>query len=334
MEKAGTRKRTIIGFMIMLVLLGTAAFISVAAGSVSVNIFAPLSDNDSMIIFDIRMPRTLLAAVSGAALAVSGYLLQTFFRNPIAGPYVMGISSGAKMTMVLVMTFVVASGGSMTSVLKIIASFAGALLSTFLILILSFRVKSMSVLLVAGIMVGYICTAVTEFIVTFADDTSIISLHGWAQGGFSSAAFPGTYTAVILVLIGIAGVFLMSKPIGAYMQGEKYAESLGVNVRGLQLLMIIFSSFLSAVVTAYAGPVSFVGIAVPFLVKKLIKQSRPIILIPALILAGAAFTLFCDIVARLLFSPVELSLSTVTAFFGAPVVLFIMAGRKRGQRDE
>ena len=259
MEKAGTKKRTIIGFGIMLVLLGTAAFISVAAGSVSVNIFAPLSDNDSMIIFDIRLPRTLLAAVSGAALAVSGYLLQTFFRNPIAGPYVMGISSGAKMTMVLAMTFVVASGGSMTSVLKIVASFAGALLSTFLILILSFRVKSMSVLLVAGIMVGYICTAVTEFIVTFADDTSIISLHGWAQGGFSSAAFPGTYTAVILVLIGIAGVFLMSKPIGAYMQGEKYAESLGVNVRGLQLLMIIFSSFLSAVVTAYAGPVSFVG---------------------------------------------------------------------------
>ena len=281
------------------------------------------------IVWRIRLPRILASVVLGGALSVSGFLLQTFFANPIAGPFVLGISSGAKMTVALAMIFFLQQGLVMNSATMVLSAFAGALLSMGFILLLARRVHNMSLLVVGGVMVGYICSAITDFVVTFADDANIVNLHNWSQGSFSSTSWSNVRDMAMLVLVLLILAFLLSKPIGAYQMGESYARSMGVNVRRFRVELILLSSLLSACVTAFAGPISFVGIAVPHLVKSMLKTAKPLVVIPACFLGGAVFCLFCDLLARTMFAPTELSISSVTAVFGAPVVIAMMISRKR-----
>jgi iron complex transport system permease protein len=188
----------------------------------------------------------------------------------------------------------------------------------------------MSMLVISGVMIGYICSAITDFIVTFADDSNIVNLHNWSLGSFSGMTWSnvGVMSAVVLVVVTIT--FFMSKPISAYQLGEVYAQNLGVNIRLFRAALILLSSILSACVTAFAGPISFVGIAVPHLVKNLLRTAKPLLVIPACFLGGAVFCLFCDLLARTMFAPTELSISSVTAIFGAPVVIYIMIRRQKG----
>lgn len=281
------------------------------------------------IIWKIRLPRILMAALLGGALSLSGFLLQTFFANPIAGPFVLGISSGAKMVVALSMIYFIGAFGAVSSWTLIIAAFVGSLLSVGFILIMSRRLKGMAVLLVAGIMIGYICSAITDFVVTFAEDSDIVNLHGWSLGSFSGMSWDNVTTAAILVGVTTLAVFLLSKPIGAYQLGEAYAQSMGVNIRLFRVTLILLSSILSACVTAFAGPISFVGIAVPYLVKRLLNTSKPIVVIPAVFLGGAVFCMGCDLIARTAFAPTELNISTVTSVFGAPVVIGMMLRRNK-----
>ena len=179
-------------------------------------------------------------------------------------------------------------------------------------------------------MIGYICSAVTELIVTFADDSNIVNLHNWSMGSFSGTDHGDLLVIAIITLLGCGAAFMLSKPMGAYQLGESYAENMGVNIRFFKAGLILLSSLLSACVTAFAGPVSFVGVAVPHLMKGLFATSKPIIIIPASFVGGGAFCLMCDLLARTVFAPTELSISTVTAVFGAPVVLAVMIkGRSR-----
>lgn len=281
------------------------------------------------IIWKIRLPRILMAALLGGALSLSGFLLQTFFANPIAGPFVLGISSGAKMVVALSMIYFIGAFGAVSSWTLIIAAFVGSLLSVGFILIMSRRLKGMATLLVAGIMIGYICSAITDFVVTFAEDSDIVNLHGWSLGSFSGMSWDNVTTAAILVGVTTLAVFLLSKPIGAYQLGEAYAQSMGVNIRVFRVALILLSSILSACVTAFAGPISFVGIAVPYLVKRLLNTSKPIVVIPAVFLGGAVFCMGCDLIARTAFAPTELNISTVTSVFGAPVVIGMMLRRNK-----
>ena len=281
------------------------------------------------IVWRIRLPRILASVVLGGALSVSGFLLQTFFANPIAGPFVLGISSGAKLTVALAMIFFLQQGLVMNSATMVLSAFAGALLSMGFILLLARRVHNMSLLVVGGVMVGYICSAITDFVVTFADDANIVNLHNWSQGSFSGTSWSNVRDMAVLVLVLLFLAFLLSKPIGAYQMGESYARSMGVNVRRFRVELILLSSLLSACVTAFAGPISFVGIAVPHLVKSMLKTAKPLVVIPACFLGGAVFCLFCDLLARTMFAPTELSISSVTAVFGAPVVIAMMISRKR-----
>ena len=281
------------------------------------------------IIWKIRLPRILMAALLGGALSLSGFLLQTFFANPIAGPFVLGISSGAKMVVALSMIYFIGAFGAVSSWTLIIAAFVGSLLSVGFILIMSRRLKGMATLLVAGIMIGYICSAITDFVVTFAEDSDIVNLHGWSLGSFSGMSWDNVTTAAILVGVTTLAVFLLSKPIGAYQLVEAYAQSMGVNIRVFRVALILLSSILSACVTAFAGPISFVGIAVPYLVKRLLNTSKPIVVIPAVFLGGAVFCMSCDLIARTAFAPTELNISTVTSVFGAPVVIGMMLRRNK-----
>ena len=281
------------------------------------------------IIWKIRLPRILMAAILGGALSLSGFLLQTFFDNPIAGPFVLGISSGAKMTVALAMIFCMKASRMLSSYLLIAAAFVGAMLSVGFILLFSRRIKGMSTLLVAGIMVGYICSAVTDFVVTFAADSDIVNLHNWSKGSFSGMSWSNVGVAAVVVGITFCAVFLLSKPLSAYQLGESYAQSMGVNIKAFRVALIVLSSVLSATVTAFAGPISFVGIAVPFLMKQSLNSAKPLVVIPASFLGGGVFCMFCDLIARTAFSPTELNISTVTSMFGAPVVIFMMLRKRR-----
>ena len=292
------RARCQLAFLLLLFLLVILAALSVSVGSVSLSfqdIQAILSgaDRESTafhILWDIRLPRLLAAALLGGALSASGFLLQTFFANPIAGPFVLGISSGAKLVVALVMILFLGKGLFMGSAAMILAAFAGSMISMGFVLVIARRVRQMSVLVVCGVMISYICSAITDFVVTFADDSNIVNLHNWSMGSFSGTTWD--------------------------------------QVR----VMILLSSILSACVTAFAGPVSFVGIAVPQLVKRLFGTAKPIVVIPGCFLGGAVFCLFSDLIARTMFAPTELSISSVTAVFGAPVVIWMMIRRKGAQR--
>ena len=281
------------------------------------------------ILMEIRMPRAFGTVILGGALALSGYLLQTFFHNPIASPFTLGISSGAKLIVALTMVVSLGYAVQLSSWMLIMAAFAGSMLCMGFVLLTARVIDQMSMLIVSGVMIGYICSAVTDFIVTFADDANIVNLHNWSQGSFSGISWENVAVMAVVVLITSLGVFLLSKQISAYEMGEAYAKNMGLNVPVFRMMLVLLSSILSASVTAFAGPVSFVGIAVPHLVKSFFRTARPILMIPACFLGGGVFCLFCDLLARTIFAPVELSISTVTAIWGAPVVIYIMIHQKK-----
>ena len=326
-------------YIIVLFLLGVSVVAlvgwNICVGTVRIplaDIFASIRGEkieNSRILWDIRMPRTLAAMILGGALALAGYLLQTFFHNPIAGPFVLGISSGAKMVVALVMVFLMGQAVKITSWALIAAAFVGAMISMGFVLLMSRRVHNMSMLVVSGVMIGYICSAITELVVTFASDAEIVNLHNWSRGSFSGMTWENVAVMTSVVAVTFFLVFLMAKPLSAYQLGEVYARNLGVDIRLLRIAMVLLSSILSACIVAFAGPISFVGIAAPHLVKSLLGTGKPIWMIPACFLGGSVFCLFCDLLARTMFAPTELSISTVTAIFGAPVVLWIMVRRNK-----
>ncbi len=199
------------------------------------------------------------------------------------------------------------------------------------VLAISRRVKRMSMLVVCGVLIGYICSAVTDFLVTFADDSNIVNLHDWSLGSFSGINWDNVGTIALVCGVALVVTMLMSKPIGAFQMGEVYAQSMGVNIRLFRVLLILLSSVLSACVTAFAGPISFVGIAVPHLMKSLFHSAKPLLMIPACMLGGAVFCLGCDLIARTAFAPTEVSISSVTALFGAPIVIYMMVRRRSAE---
>lgn len=337
LAQAGRQVRIAGAFLLLIMLLLLSLIWSTCSGSVSVPIMEFLQELREpklrgmawTIIWEIRLPRALAALILGGALALSGYLLQTFFHNPIAGPFVLGISSGSKLLVALVMVGFLEWNITINSGMLVAAAFAGALLSMLFVLLVARKMEQMAMLIVGGVMIGYICSAITDFVVTFASDADIVNLHNWSRGSFSGMTWENVAVMAGVTFVSAAAVFLLSKPIGAYQMGETYAKSMGVNVAHLRFFMVILSSILSGCVAAFAGPVSFVGIAVPHLIRWLFADTRPLVLIPGCFLGGSVFCLFSDWLARTVFAPTELSISTVTAVFGAPVVIFVMMRKHR-----
>ena len=331
------RQHNTLCFLLMGLLLAVFLMLNLLTGSTSIPAGEVLRallrrGENSMaasIVWNIRMPRLLAAAILGGALSVSGFLLQTFFGNPIAGPFVLGISSGAKLTVALTMIVCLGQGMVIRSSTMIVAAFLGSLLAMGLILLASGRLGNMSLLIVCGVMIGYICSAITDIVVTFADDSNIVNLHNWSMGSFSGIGWSEVRTASAAVFAALLCAVLLSKPMGAYQLGEAYAQSMGVSIRRFRVELILLSSLLSGCVTAFAGPISFVGVAVPHLMKSLFRSAKPLRMIPACFLGGGTFCLFCDLLARTLFAPTEMSISSVTAVFGAPVVIWMLLTRRR-----
>ena len=342
MKQRTATARAAVMFALLVFAFGAALVLNVNTGSLSIapgQIFKIILHGGTdgtpagNVIWKIRLPRLLAAAVLGGALSVSGFLLQTFFRNPIAGPYVLGISSGAKMLVGIAMIFLLRRLSGVPFWVMMAAAFLGSMLVTGFVLLFARRIKSMSALLVIGIMIGSVCTAVTDFFITFADEANVANLHAWSMGSFSAVSWPNLTVISLVVFMAAGGAFLLSKPIGAYQLGENYARSMGVNVKAFRVALIGLSSVLSACVTALSGPISFVGVAVPHMTKLLFGTAKPALIIPGSFLLGGVFCMGCDLIARTAFSPSELAISTVTAVFGAPVVIALMVSRQRRREN-
>ncbi len=277
------------------------------------------------IIEQIRLPRALGAVLGGAALAISGLLLQVFFRNPIVGPHILGISSGASFMVAIVLLGSYLLGATAVSTLTLTAaSFIGALLVMIVVIAVASKVRDIITLLVIGLMTGYVASALSAFLIAFAQAEDVHRFVIWTMGSFSGVGWGEVRMLAIAGLVLMAGSYLLAKPLNAFLLGEDYARSMGVNVKLFRYAVIFLSCALAAIVTAFAGPVAFVGLAVPHMARLALGTSDNRILVPVTLLAGAMVTSLCDLLARLLFSPVELPVSATTALFGAPMVIFFL----------
>ncbi len=333
---APSRNYTLLFIALVVLLLG-AVGLNLAVGSISIPLpkllrlvaAGPADSAESFIVWIIRLPRAVAALLGGAFLAVSGLLLQVYFRNPIVGPFILGISSGATLMVGLVMLTTWALGFTgVGAYVTTLAALAGAVGAMLLVLGIASRVKQGVILLIIGLMIGYLTSAVTSLLVAFAESERLKGFTLWTLGSFSGYRWQEVTVLAAGGGLMLLGVYGLSKPLNAFLLGEDYAQTMGVNVRLFRLLVVFFSCALAAMVTATAGPVAFVGLAVPHMARLVLGTSNNRLLIPTAALIGASVTELCDLVARMLFSPIETPLSAVTSFFGAPVVIALLLKRR------
>lgn len=289
----------------------------------------PSANSDlAYIVWNIRLPRTIAAVLGGAFLAVSGLLLQVYFRNPIVGPFILGISSGSTVMVSIVMLTSIGLGFSgYAPYLNTIASCLGAYGVTALIVAIAARVRGSATLLIIGLMMGYLCSAVTSILTALAEKETIKGFVLWQMGSFSGFKWAEVWIMVVAGGLMLAGTYLLSKPLNALLLGEDYAASMGVSIRRFRLAILLLASSLAGLVTALAGPVAFIGMAVPHMARLSLGTSDNRVLLPATALFGALITSLCDLIARMWLSPVELPLSAITAFFGAPIVIYLLLAK-------
>lgn len=325
------------GFLLLLIIF----ILNISLGSVSISIgeifgsffgWDNVTRSHKAIITNIRLPRALASMSGGACLAVSGLLLQIFFNNPIVEPYILGISSGSNLFVGLVLLGGYTFGlKSMTSMGMFIGSFIGAMIIMVIVIFASQKVKSITTLLIVGLMVGYVCSAATSIMTSVADKEKIATFTMWTMGSFAGFTWKNVQLLYIIGFPFLFAAFLMSKPLNAMLLGEKYAQSMGIAIKPFRFLMVFVSSVLTAVVTAFAGPISFIGLAVPHIVRITFKTSDNRIIIPAACIFGGVMASICDLGARLILSPTELPLGAMTSIIGAPIVVFLLLRKKGGE---
>ena len=329
--------RTVFWFVVLGAGLILIFLLNIGAGSADIsvtdimNVFlgkVPADDTHALIIQKIRLPRALASAAGGAALAIAGFLLQTFFSNPIVEPYVLGISSGSSLFVGLVVLGGFSFGFKRVTPFVIFGgAFIGAMAVMSIVIFAARKVKSIITLLIIGMMAGYLCSAVTSILSAFAEKEQLANYAMWTMGSFSGFTWKQIGILFAIVLPMIVAAFLMAKPLNALNMGDKYAQSMGVNVKLVRYALIFISSILTAAVTAFAGPVSFIGLAVPHICRILFGTSNSRILIPATAVGGAFMAGTCDFTARNIVSPVELPLGAITAIIGAPIVVYLLTRR-------
>ncbi|MCL1912415.1 MAG: iron ABC transporter permease [Eubacteriaceae bacterium] len=280
------------------------------------------------IIMKIRLPRAIAAATGGVCLALAGLLVQIFFANPIVEPYVLGISSGSTMFVSLVVLGGYFSGYSMeTPLFMFFGSLAGAFIVMIAVVLASQKVQSVVTLLVIGMMAGYLCSSVRSILVAFADQESLRSFTMWTMGSFGGFTWEKVAILCSVTFVFSLLAFALSKPLNAMLLGEGYAQSMGLGIKQFRMAVVVIASVLTAVLTGFAGPISFVGLSVPHLARILFKTADNRVLIPAVVLGGALMTSLCDLAARTLFAPNELPIDAITALVGAPLMVYMLLRR-------
>ena len=285
------------------------------------------------IILENRLPQTLTAILCGASLSVCGLMLQTAFRNPLAGPDVFGISSGAGLGVALVMLLL---GGTVsTSIFTVsgflailTAAFVGAIAVTALILFLSTLVRNSVLLLIVGIMVGYVSSSAVSLLNFFASEEGVKSYMVWGMGNFGGVSMNHIPLFSILCLIGIIVSFLLVKPLNILLLGPQYAESLGISTRQIRNILLVVVGLLTAITTAFCGPISFIGLAIPHIARLLFRTENHQILLPGTVLSGAVIALLCNFICYLPGESGIIPLNAVTPLIGAPVIIYVIIQRR------
>ena len=287
------------------------------------------------IVLDYRLPQAITALLAGIGLSVSGLLIQTLFRNPLADPSLLGISSGSSLGVALVVLLGTATGLSVSTLALwstfgvTVAAFLGAFAVLLLILALSSRLRSMVSLVLVGIMIAYIAGSVTDILKFFSQKEGLHSFVIWGLGSFSNVSKSQLPFFAATVIIGTISAFLLFKTLNLLLLGERYAENLGVNIKRSSMLIILVSGFLTAIITAFCGPIAFLGLAVPHIARFLFRSSDHKLLIPATAFLGMDLALFCNLIARLPSFEGNLPINSVTALIGAPIVLWVIFHRQR-----
>jgi iron compound ABC transporter, permease protein len=285
------------------------------------------------IILENRLPQALTALLCGASLSVCGLMLQTAFRNPLAGPDVFGISSGAGLGVALVMLLL---GGTVSTSLFTVsgflailtAAFLGAITVTALILFLSTLVRNSVLLLIVGIMVGYVSSSAVSLLNFFASEEGVKSYMVWGMGNFGGVSMSHIPLFSLLCIVGIMGALLLVKPLNILLLGPQYAESLGISTRRLRNLLLLIVGLLTAITTAFCGPISFIGLAIPHIARLLFRTDNHQVLLPGTILTGAAIALFCNFICFLPGEMGVIPLNAVTPLIGAPVIIYVIIQRR------
>lgn len=302
-------------------------YLDLAMGSVWINPLGNHSSLDMRILMDIRLPKAITAVLAGAALSMSGLMMQTLFRNPLAGPYILGVSSGAGLGVALVTMCAgwigLSSMGTTGSIAM--AAILGALVVLAIVMALARRVKENVTLLIVGMMIGSIAGALVSLVQNYANPDSLKLFIVWTLGSLSAVGWQQLGVLSGIVLLGTVITIGLIKPLNGLVLGEKYARSLGVNIEKTRRWMVVATGLLAGGVTAYCGPIAFIGVAVPHLVRGLWRSNDHRITVPGVMLMGAGMLLVCDILSGL--STYPLPISTVSALFGAPVIIAILMRR-------
>ena len=328
---------SIIAFIILNLLLGT---VRIPAGDVIDILLGNHSDNRiwTNIVMKSRLPQSFTAAMAGAGLAVSGLLMQTVFRNPLAGPSVLGISSGASLGVACVVLLSGSIGGVTLSRLGVIgevsitlSAITGSLLIMALIAFVARKVRGNVTLLIMGVMIGYIANAIIGVLKFFSAEEDIRAYVIWGLGSFSRVSGGQTTVFIVLMMILLPTAFFLIKTLNLLLLGDSYARNLGLNIKRARLLVIGCSGVLVAVVTAYCGPIVFLGLAVPHICRGLFHTSNHAVVLPASLLGGASLALLCNLIARLPGFEGALPVNSVTALVGAPVVMWVLFYKRKNE---
>ena len=344
-----SKKNTGFWFLFFAVLLVVLFLTNLWYGSVLISwqeVWAALTNSNEtakaaqIIVQEYRLPQTVTALAVGMALGIAGLLLQTLFRNPLAGPSVLGISSGASLGVAIVVLL----GGAfqiqwpeslkiMSELSIVLMAFAGSLLVLGIILFVSGRIANIVTVLIIGIMIGYAVSAVVGVLQYFSRSTELHAYVIWGLGSFSNTNTDQSTFLFIATLTGVLFSLLFMRQLNALLLGDNYARSLGVNTKQTQFILILVSGFLIALATAFTGPIAFVGLAVPHLARSFYRTSNHRVLLPAVILMGGVLTLFCNLIAKLPGYDISLPINAVTSIIGAPIVVWVIVKRGRVKKS-
>ncbi|MBR1809437.1 MAG: iron ABC transporter permease [Paludibacteraceae bacterium] len=322
-------KRTILISILLLLLLAVMFVLDLTFGSIRISLAELFSDAESInrrIMLDLRLPRAITAVLAGVALSVSGLMMQTLFRNPLAGPYILGVSSGATFGVGLLVLVGTLFGFAATNLMTVVAAIIGATFCLLLVLAISYRVKSNVSLLIIGMMIGSIAGALVNLMQNFANPDALKLFIVWSLGSLSSVTWHEMPYLLPIFLIGFIVALLLIKPLNGLLLGENYARGLGINVNRVRLLIVLATGLLAGGITAFCGPIAFVGVAVPHIARGLFSTSNHRLIMPASALIGADLLLVCDLLANQFTYP--LPISTLSALFGAPIIIWIILKKK------
>ena len=336
-------------FIVLLVTIVVLAIVNLLLGSVKIpvadvcRILFGAEDNEiwTNIIWKSRLPQALTAIMAGAGLAVSGLQMQTVFRNPLAGPSVLGISNGSALGVAFVVLLSGRIGGVALSRLGYlgdaamsVAAIVGALAVMMLIVWISQKVKGNVTLLIIGVMIGYLANAIIGVLKFLSPEEDVKAFVVWGLGSFSRVSGDEMVLFIVLMCILLPMAYLLVKPMNLLLLGDRYAANLGLNIRRSRMLVIVSSGVLVAIVTAYCGPIMFIGLAVPHLARAIFRTSDHRILMPATALCGAALALLCNLIARMPGFEGALPVNSITALVGAPVIAMVLFRRRKDDVGE